>query len=179
MKMFRMLFAAAAAGAVTLSAADLSKVLDPKRWSPYECTVSAAEGGGLTVNMPIDHKAGQKDYPIGWPRTYFQKLRPEEKDWSKAKAVSFKFKLEFTGTTQKFPVTFHVRTMAPGAKKAEGPAILIPGIVNNKEVAVEIPLPKLKNPENVDYFGFSISESQYKHGENLKFTVRDMKLLEK
>ena len=179
MKMFRTLFAAAAAGAVTLSAADLSKVLDPKRWSPYECTVTAAEGGGLTVNMPVDHKGGQKDYPIGWPRTYFQRLRPEEKDWSKAKSVFFKFKLEFTGTTQKFPVTFHVRTLAPGAKKAEGIAVLVPGVVNNKEVAVEIPLEKLKNPENVAFFGFSISESLYKHGEILKFTVRDMKLIEK
>ena len=179
MKMFRTFFTVAAAGAVTLSAADLSKVLEPKRWSPAECTVTAAEGGGMTVNMPVDHKAGQKDYPIGWPRLYLQKLRPEEKDWSKAKAVSFKFKLEFTGTTQKFPVTFHVRTLAPGAKKAAGPSFLIPGIVNNKEVSVEIPLTKLKNPENVDYFGFSISESQYKHGENFKFTVRDMKLIEK
>ncbi len=179
MNLFRTFFAVAAAGAVTLSAADLSKALDPKRWSPAECTVTAAEGGGMTVNMPIDHKAGQKDYPIGWPRLYLYRIAPQEKDWSKAKAVSFKFKLEFTGTTQKYPVTFHVRTMAPGAKKAEGPAIPVPGIVNNKEVTVEIPLPALKNPENVAYFGFSISESQYKHGENLKFTLRDLKLIEK
>ena len=178
MKMFRTLFAAAAAGAVTVSAADFSKIFEIKRWDPYECTVTAVEGG-MTVNMPIDHKGGEKNYPIGWPRTYFQRLRPEEKDWSKAKAVSFKFKLEFTGTTQKFPVTFHVRTLAPGAKKVEGIAVLVPGIVNNKEVAVEIPLEKLKNPENVAFFGFSISESQYKHGENLKFTVRDMKLIGK
>ena len=178
MKMFRTLFAAAAAGAVTVSAADFSKIFEIKRWDPYECTVTAVEGG-MTVNMPIDHKGGEKNYPIGWPRTYFQRLRPEEKDWSKAKAVSFKFKLEFTGTTQKFPVTFHVRTLAPGAKKVEGIAVLVPGIVNNKEVAVEIPLEKLKNPENVAFFGFSISESLYKHGEILKFTVRDMKLIEK
>ena len=178
MKMFRTLFAAAAAGAVTVSAADFSKIFEIKRWDPYECTVTAVEGG-MTVNMPIDHKGGEKNYPIGWPRIYLRKLQTQEKDWSKARAVSFKFKLEFTGTTQKFPVTFHIRTLAPGAKKAEGPGVPVPGIVNNKEVQVVIPMPKLKNPENISFFGFSISESQYKHGENLKFTIRDLKLVEK
>ena len=179
MDLFRTFFAVAAAGSVTLSAADLSQVFDPKRWLPAECTVTAAEGGGMTVNMPIDHKAGQKDYPIGWPRLYLQRLRPEEKDWSKAKAVSFKFKLEFTGTTQKFPLVFHMHTAAPGAKKDDAVTVPVPGIVNNREITVEIPLAKLKTPENVTFLGFNIGEANYKHGENFKFTVRDMKLIKK
>ena len=179
MKMFRTLFAAAAVGAVTVSAADFSKVFEVKRWDPAECTVTAVEGGGMTVNMPVDHKGGEKNYPIGWPRLYLRKLLPQERDWSKAKAVSFKFKLEFTGATQTYPITFHMRTMAPGAKKADAVTLLIPGVVNNREVTVEIPLTKLKNPENVTSIGFNIAEANYKDGENFKFTVRDMKLIGK
>ena len=179
MDLFRTFFAVAAAGSVTLSAADLSQVFDPKRWLPAECTVTAAEGGGMTVNMPIDHKSGEKKYPIGWPRLYFRKFQAQEKDWSKAKAVSFKFKLEFTGKTEKYPITFHVRTTAPGAEKEDAFTTIVPGVVNNKEITAVIPLDKVKNPGNVTTLGFNISESQYKHGENYKFTVRDMKLIEK
>ena len=178
MKMFRTLFAAAAAGAVTVSAADFSKIFEIKRWDPYECTVTAVEGG-MTVNMPIDHKGGEKNYPIGWPRIYLRKLQTQEKDWSKARAVSFKFKLEFTGTTQKFPLVFHMHTAAPGAKKDDAVTVPVPGIVNNREITVEIPLAKLKNPENVTFLGFNIGEANYKHGENFKFTVREMKLVDK
>ena len=86
MKVFRTLVALAAAGSVSLSAADLANVTTAKRWNPAECTVVQA-GKAMTVNMPIDHKAGEKKYPIGWPRLYLEKITPAEKDWSKAKAV--------------------------------------------------------------------------------------------
>ena len=176
MNFLRLISAAAAAGAVTLSAADLSKVTEMKRWTAAECTVAQA-GKGLEVNMPIDHLKGQyPKYPIGWPRLYLYKITPQEKDWSKAKSISFKVKTEFTGKTQKLTLTFRVYTKGPEDKK-EGTYIFnVPGMVNNKEITAKFDLAKIKHSDNVVALGFSISESHYKHGENLKFTVSDFQL---
>ena len=123
MKITRLLMALGAAGSVTLSAADLSKVADAKRWKPDECTV-VQSGSAMVINMPVDHKAGQKDFPVGWPRLYLYKL-------------------------------------------------------NNKTTAVTVPLDKAKGLKNVVILGFNINEVQYKHGENVKFTVSDFKLINK
>lgn len=175
----RLLSAVAAACAVTLSGADLSKITEAKRWHPAECTITPS-GSGLTINMPIDHHKGQyPKYPIGWPRLYLYKLNPEEKDWSKAKHITFKTKLEFTGTTSNQSITFRVYTKGSDDKKNNTYIFNIPGLENNKEVPVSFSLDKIKHSENVVMLGFSISESRYKHGENVKFTIRDFKLTDK
>lgn len=178
MKMFRTLIALAAAGSITLSAADLANVATAKRWAPYECTVVQA-GKAMTVNMPVDHKGGEKKYPVGWPRLYLEKLTPAEKDWSKAKALSFKIKLEFTGKTAKQPISFQVRTKGPKDTKNTTAVIDIPGLINNKEITVLLDLSKVKNLDNVVCLGINICEANYKHGENVKFTVSDFKLVSK
>lgn len=180
MNLFRTFFAIAAAGAVSLGAADLSKALDAKRWSVFEAT-AATENGALTVNMPIDYKQGQNPkYLVGWPRLYLLKLQNQEKDWSKAKAVSFDIKLEFTGATKTCFINFHVFCKNPaGGKELTWATPLVPELKNNAVNKIVLPLDKVKNLAGVTGFGFSISESRYKHGENLKFTISDLKLLEK
>ena len=176
MNFLRLISAAAAAGAVTLSGADLSKFTEAKRWTAAECT-AAQTGNALAVNMPIDHLKGQfPKYPIGWPRLYLYKMTPAEKDWSKAKSISFKLKTEFTGKTEKLSLTFRVYTKGPNDKKDGTYIFDIPGMVNNKEITVSFPLDKIKHTDNVTAIGFNASESRYKHGENLKFTVSDFKL---
>lgn len=178
MKIARFLMALGAAGSVTLSAADLSKVTDSKRWKPDECTV-VQSGSAMVINMPVDHKAGQKDFPIGWPRLYLYKLTPAEQDWSNAKAVSFNIKLEFTGTSAKQPIFFQVRTQESKTAKVVTNMLPLPALVNNKTTAVTLPLDKVKGLKNVVILGFNINEVQYKHGENVKFTVSDFKLINK
>ena len=178
MKFFRTLFALAAAGTVSLSAADLSKVIDVKRWDIAECTAKT-EGNALVINMPVDHKGGQKNYPIGWPRLYMRKLMPQEANWSKAKAISFDLKLEFTGKTAKYPLTFHVFWQKPGDKKAQSVGIPVQALKNNAVNKVVVPLNKVGDLAAASGFGFNISEIQYKHGENFKFTVSNFKLVEK
>lgn len=178
MKFTHSLLTLAAAGAVSLSGADISKIADAKRWKPDESTVTQS-GKAMVINMPVDHKAGQKDYPIGWPRLYLYKLNAAEKDWSKAKAVSFNIKLEFTGKSTKQPVFFQVRTQGAGEKKVLTHMLPLPALVNNKTTTVTLSLDKVKNLNNVVILGFNINESQYKHGENVKFTVSDFKLINK
>ena len=178
MKLFKTFFAVAAAGAVTLSAADLSRIATAKRWTPEECTVTQ-NGNAITVNMPVDHKAGEAKYPIGWPRLYLLKLDPAEKDWSKAKALSFKIKLEFTGKSVKQPITFQIKTQTPKDVKWKTTAISIPGLVNNKEVTAVLDISKIKDLDSVVCLGINIAEENYKHGENVKFTVSDFKLINK
>lgn len=178
MDLLRSFLTFAAVGTISLSAADLAQISTAKRWEAYECT-AVQSGKGMTVNMPIDHKGGEKAYPIGWPRLYLRKMVPAEKDWSKAKALTFKFKLEFKGKTAKYPITFQIRTQASPKAKPLGHMMTIPGLINNKEVTVTLPLNKVKDLKNVLMLGINISESQYKHGENLKFTIRDFKLISK
>jgi hypothetical protein len=165
--------------AAALPAADISQAIDVKRWVIVESTAKT-ENNALLVNMPIDHKTGvQPKYLIGWPRLYLIRMQGREKDWSKAKAVSFDLKLEFTGKTAKFPITFHVFTKTPGAKKDTSVAATIPALKNNTVNKVVMPLDKVKDSAFIFGFGFSISESRYKHGENLKFTVSNFKLINK
>ena len=178
MKFFRTLFALAAAGTISLSAADLSKVIDAKRWDIAECTAKT-EGNALVINMPVDHKGGQKGYPIGWPRLYMRKLLPQETNWSKAKAIAFDLKLEFTGATAKYPLTFHVFWTNAADKKAKSIGIPVQGLKNNTVNKVVVPLKTVGDLAAASGFGFNISESQYKHGENFKFTVSNFKLIEK
>jgi hypothetical protein len=178
MKLIRTFAAAAAAGAVTLSAADLSGIAAAKRWEPAECTV-AQNGNAMTVNMPVDHKGGEAKYPVGWPRLYLRKLTSAEKDWSKAKALSFKIKLEFTGKSEKQPIAFQVKTQSSKEAKVKTTFLLIPGLINNKEVTATLDLSNIKDLNNVVCLGINISEEHYKHGENVKFTVSDFKLINK
>ena len=179
MKLFKTFFAVAAAGAISLSAADLSKFIDAKRWEKAECTI-VTEGNALVVNMPVDHKAGQKDYPIGWPRIYLRKFFPQETDWSKAKAISFDLKPEFTGKSEKYPINFHFFWNVPNAKKMASCALVItPELKNNTVNKVVIPLTKAGDTSKMGGIGFNINESQYKHGDNFKFTVSNFKLVEK
>ena len=178
MNLFRTFFAVAAAGVLSLSAADLSKITDVKRWSPFECTAAQA-GKGLTVNMPVDHKGGQKDYLVGWPRAYLYKMTQAEKDWSKAKALTFQFKLEFTGTTARQRIYFQVRTQGPQDLKDTAHPLMIPAVKNNTSVTVTLPLDKVKNLNNVVTLGINIAEKDYKHGENVKVTISDLKLINK
>lgn len=178
MKLFRTLFAVAAASAVTLSAADFSKVVDAKRWQIAECTAKT-EGKTLVVNMPVDHKSGQPKYLVGWPRLYLRKLLANEKNWSKAKAISFDLKLEFTGKSTKYPLTFHFFSWPEGAKRDQSVSVPLRNLKNNTVNKVVIPFPKKFQPAIASGFGFNISEGQYKHGENFKFTVSNFKLVNK
>jgi hypothetical protein len=178
MNLFRTFLAVAAAGVFSLSAADLSNIASVKRWAPYECTVTQS-GKALVINMPVDHKAGQKEYPVGWPRLYLYKLTAAEKDWSKAKAVSFKFQLEFKGTSAKQPIWFQVRTQGPKDAKPTVHSLQIPDVKNKTAATVTLSLDKVKNLDNVVILGFNISEDRYKHGENVKFTVSEFKLINK
>ena len=178
MNLFRTLTAIAMAGMISLSAADLSKVTEAKRWTPAECKAETV-GNTLVVNMPVDHKTGEPKYPVGWPRIYLLKLLPGEINWSGAKAISFDFKLEFTGKTAQYPVVFHVFWKAPNTKKDPSVAIQMPPLKNNTVNKVVIPLTKVKNLSAVSGIGFNISEAKYKHGENVKFTVSNFKLINK
>ena len=95
------------------------------------------------------------------------------------KAISFDLKLEFTGKTAKYPISFHVFYKDAGKKRTPSVVTPIPALKNNTVNKVVIPLNKIKDLAAVCGIGFNISESQYKHGENLKFTVSNFKLINK
>jgi hypothetical protein len=99
----------------------LDGLADPKRWDPAECelAVSPHTAWGrpaLRMRIPVDFHAGEKQYPIGWPRMYLN-LKPEEQGWRAYDRLEFQLFAESSRTSlPKRPLNFHLYD-AQGQKK--------------------------------------------------------------
>lgn len=100
---------------------NLNGVNDPQRWEPSECetTLSSRTAWDLSVvqmHIPVDFHAGEKAYPIGWPRMYLT-LKPEEQGWQDYDRLEFQIYTESSRTTlPKRPLMFHLYN-SQGQKK--------------------------------------------------------------
>ena len=62
-------------------------------WHTAEATMRpdathAREGRAMHYHIDVNHKTGQPDYPIGWPRTYLS-MPEDARDWRKWDFVEF------------------------------------------------------------------------------------------
>lgn len=86
---------------------------DPKRWSPAECELSASFRAAwghpaLHMHIPVDFNAGEKAYPIGWPRMYLS-LKPDEQSWQDFDRFEFQLFTEASrASLPKRPLIFHL-----------------------------------------------------------------------
>jgi hypothetical protein len=99
----------------------LDGLSDPARWSPAECELSASprqawSRPALRLHIPVDFHAGEKAYPIGWPRMYLN-LKPDEQGWQAFDRFEFQLFTESSrATLPKRPLVFHLYD-AQGQKK--------------------------------------------------------------
>jgi len=85
----------------------------PKRWSPAECETALSaykvwDHPSVRMHIPVDFAAGEKQYPIGWPRMYLN-LQPDEQGWQDYDRFEFQLFTETSRTNlPKRPLIFHL-----------------------------------------------------------------------
>ncbi|MDD4016575.1 MAG: sialidase family protein [Kiritimatiellae bacterium] len=139
----------------------LDGLADPKRWSPAECETSvssrSAEGRPcVRMHIPVDFSAGEKNYPIGWPRMYLA-LKPGEQGW--LEYDRFEFQL-FTETPRaslpKHPLNLQIHG-AGGQKKN----VILDLATIGAAKTFTMNLSDLGMTGGIERLGFNISESAY------------------
>jgi hypothetical protein len=150
-----------------------------KSWSVAESSLDASSAhvksgrAALHWHVTVDYFAGEKNYPIGWPR-FGHNIPEPMRDWSDWDYLhAWVYTTTSRAALPKEPVglgiqapdkagTYHVRLteLKPGAW-----------------VEVKIPVSRIAQPADVRNLQFHISESDYKHGDQLDLWVDDLALL--
>lgn len=155
----------------------LDALADPKRWDSAECALSVSSHTAwdhpmLRMRIPVDFKAGEKLYPIGWPRMYLN-LRPDEQAWQDYDRLEFQLFAESSRTNlPKRPLTFHIygtaeQKMLITLEKANlGAAITFTANISD-----------LGFTGHVTRLGFNINESDYADKDLVEFHVGGYRLV--
>jgi hypothetical protein len=155
---------------------------DISAWStgtPIETTLSASDQhvkqgrNALKFGNVVDHTRGEKDYPIGWPRTSRSLAKAKLTDWSgydyfqcwiyvdtnREALPGSPLGIGFNHTGHRRTSSFTLREVRKG-----------------QWVKVVIPIAKLIDPKDVQSVQFHIAESSYKHLDRVDFYIDDMVL---
>ena len=155
---------------------NLDGVNDPKRWGPAECETSVSKRKAwdlpmVHMHIPVDYHAGEKAYPIGWPRMYLN-LKPEEQGWREYDRLEFQLYTESSRKElPKNPLNFHLynkqgqRKMISMTSAAVGKCITF--TLNISDIGVEGEITRL---------GFNISESDYADKDIVDFHIGGFRL---
>ena len=159
---------------------DMQDVSDWYNGSPDETTISPSgkhskEGGKslLFANL-VDHTKGEKNYPIGWPRTgkNLDKLKLTDfspYDWFECWIYTETGRESLPG--QPLGVGFY----HSGSKRST--SIRIDDLAKDRWVKVAVPITRLDAPADVQRVQFNIAESNYKHGDRVDFYIGRMVLV--
>jgi len=146
----------------------------PSRWSPAECTVAIAAkqlANGrptLHVHVPVDHYAGEKKYPVGWPRMGLHPKALYERDWTRFEHFEFMVYTEMSrDKIPKTPITLIL--YCPDRSRVWSRTL--GELKLSQWVKFSLPISRMRYVEGVAKVAFSVSESNYKHGDQLDFYI--------
>ncbi|MBM4019843.1 MAG: hypothetical protein FJ288_16235 [Planctomycetes bacterium] len=153
---------------------------DPaKTWSAAESAVAAetsrvkAGGAAMRWHIAVDHFGGEAKYPIGWPRVS-RALRGTERDWSGWDFLEFWIYSETSREKlPSAPLALLVRVEA-GEGSWSRP---LTELKKGEWVRFVVPVADLPRPEAVQQVMFSISDSNYRHQDQVTFTIADLALV--
>jgi hypothetical protein len=154
----------------------LDGLADPKRWSPAECEVSVSprtawDHPAACMRIPVDFQAGEKRYPIGWPRMYLN-LTPDEQGWQEFDRFEFQIFTETSRTNlPKRPLVFHLYD-AQGQKKL----VTLDMAAIGAWRPFSIHLSDLGLAGQVTRLGFNINESDYQDKDLIAFHLGGFRL---
>lgn len=170
------------------AAAEIKQVLPldtfavPQRWRPAESSVTpAGELNGrpaIKWEAPIDHFSGEKKYPVGWPRTYFNTFSNKPVvpgDWKDWDSFEFDVKITLEKDPKNRSCPISVVFACAGVKRNYTYAIS--KLHDGKVHSISVPIERFSNPAKVSFWGFSISESSYAHGGKLTVTAGNFRLV--
>jgi len=153
---------------------DMEDVSDWYNGSPDETKISASDRHAregrqsLLFANTVDHTKGEKNYPIGWPRTGKDLSGAELSDWSDYNLFECWIYAETS------------RDSLPGKPVGVGfyhsghkRSVHVPLAEVRKDtwVKVSIPVSRLLDAQDVQRIQFNISESEYKHGDQIDFYI--------
>ena len=152
---------------------------DVSPWGVAEATVTAdaahVKQGETAMHLaiPVDHYAGQPDYPIGWPRTYRDFREPWQQDWSSFEFFSFCI---YCATSREALPSEPLGLILYTPDKVRAYNRTLTELKKDEWVHVVIPLNQVPRHESVTRIQFYISESRYSHGDTLDIYVDDIAL---
>lgn len=149
-------------------------------WSAAESTMAVSKShmrAGQPVlhwHVAVDHFAGERNYPIGWPRISFTLREAAARDWSEWDYFQM---WVFTDTTRaslpREPVGLAIQ--APDKDGAYRRSL--PELTKGSWVQIRIPLSELPRREDVRLIQLHVSESNYRHQDQLDFYIDELTLL--
>ena len=158
---------------------DMEDVSDWYCAKEEESTVTAegkqvkAEKSSLFFATRINHKAGEKNYPIGWPRLGKRLDKELPTDWTAYDFLEFWVYGETSrGALPHTPISIGIRHS--GNKNST--TFRLHEVKKDEWVKIAIPIAKLKSPEDVQSLQFHLNESDYRHGDQADFHIDDMVL---
>ncbi|NQT11864.1 MAG: hypothetical protein HQ582_03890 [Planctomycetes bacterium] len=160
---------------------DMKDVADWHNGSPDETKISSSdkhtEGDRASLKFAnvVDHTKGEKNYPIGWPRTGKDMAKVEATDWSEYDF--FECRIYAETSRKSLPGTpLGVGFYHTGQKRSS--SFPLKEVAGDRWTKIVIPISELIDPADVQRVQFNISESSYKHGDRVDFYITDMALVQ-
>lgn len=150
-----------------------------REWSPAESTVETAAGRApagkpaLHWHITVDHFAGEKNYPIGWPRIVHG-FKDAARDWS---GWDYLFLRVFTETSR---ATLPAEPVGLGLHLPDRNGALNRPLTELRKggwAEIIIPLTQVPRHHDVRQLQFHIAESNYRHQDQLDFYFDEIVLL--
>lgn len=128
----------------------------------------------LHFHIDVDHHAGEKAYPIGWPRTNRPFSEDWQRDWS---AFDFVRLWVHADTSREKLPSSPVGLILYTPDKARAYHRALSEVRKGEWVKIEVPISRIPRHENVTRVQFFVSESNYKDHDVVDFYIDDICLL--
>ena len=153
---------------------------DADSWSEAEATMTPDTTRVKTADashhfhIDVDFNAGEKAYPIGWPRTNVALKQPWQQDWTGFDFLRF---WVYTKTSRDALPSAPLGIVLHTPTRASSHHDTVLGLKQDEWVEVRIPLSKIANHDQVTLFQFFIAESNYRDHDVVDFHIDDICLL--
>jgi hypothetical protein len=151
-----------------------------KQWSTAESRVAVADAtageaaGALQWSVVVDHTTGEPKYPIGWPRVNRSFPAGPLRDWSGWDYLECHVLVRTN--RESLPAIpaglgLHTPDRAGAFQRS------LTELRANTWVPVRIPIPSIPRHHDVRQIQFHIAEQNYRHGDRLDVSFRDLALV--
>ena len=122
-------------------------------------------------HIDVDHHAGEKAYPIGWPRTNFPFTQPWQRDWSGYDFLEF---WVYSETSRETLPAIPLGMLLHTPDRAHQFNRELRELRKGEWVQIRIPISRLGSHQDVRLIQFFISESNYADHAVLDLYISDI-----